>query len=142
MIANTGTVTIKCLKFFVAQGSTVTGATGPSNAQTTFAAVGVASQFLSGLPPGATAFFQFTTAAAYPANAGGLLRISADCQTDVNATVVGPTLTTPPPPQTKPCVCGSLSIKLDPTLLNKKGLRSDKHDFGVGFAWAMQLHER
>jgi len=28
-------------------------------------------------------------------------------------------------------------VKLDPTLLNKKRLPPDKHDFGVGFTWRM-----
>jgi hypothetical protein len=36
-----------------------------------------------------------------------------------------------------PCKCAKLTIKLDPTLLNKKGLPPDRHDFGVGFTWRM-----
>ncbi len=31
-------------------------------------------------------------------------------------------------------MCKKLTVKLDPTLLNKK-LRPDKHDFGVGIRW-------
>ena len=33
------------------------------------------------------------------------------------------------------CTCKQLTVKLDPTLLNKKGLRPDKHNFGVGITW-------
>jgi hypothetical protein len=36
-----------------------------------------------------------------------------------------------------PSKCSVLRLKLDPTLLNKKGLAPDKHDFGVGFEWRM-----
>jgi Putative Ig domain len=36
-----------------------------------------------------------------------------------------------------PCKCSVLKLKLDPTLLNMKGLAPDKHDFGVGFVWRM-----
>jgi hypothetical protein len=41
------------------------------------------------------------------------------------------------PVKPPPCKCAKLTIKLDPTLLNKKGLPADKHDFGVGFTWRM-----
>jgi hypothetical protein len=40
-----------------------------------------------------------------------------------------------------PCKCMKFTIKLDPTLLNKKKLRSDKHSFGVGFTWRMTCSE-
>jgi hypothetical protein len=40
-----------------------------------------------------------------------------------------------------PCHCKALSIKLDPTLLNKSKLRADKHDFGVGFTWKLRCTE-
>jgi hypothetical protein len=47
----------------------------------------------------------------------------------------------PPPKERKvvpkPCKCQKISVKLDGTLLNKRRLRSDKHDFGVGFTWRM-----
>ncbi len=33
--------------------------------------------------------------------------------------------------------CSRIKLKLDPTLLNKKRLRPDQHDFGVGFVWRM-----
>lgn len=59
-----------------------------------------------------------------------------------------PTTTTRTPPTTqerpkkqkkgkKPCHCERMTVKLDPTLLNKKGLRPDRHAFGVGFTWRM-----
>ncbi len=35
------------------------------------------------------------------------------------------------------CHCYTLIVKIDPTLLNKKRLPPDKHDFGVGFEWRM-----
>jgi hypothetical protein len=35
------------------------------------------------------------------------------------------------------CVCAGLSVKVDPTLINKKKLRPDKHSFGIGFDWTM-----
>jgi hypothetical protein len=40
-----------------------------------------------------------------------------------------------------PCHCKSLKVKLDGTLLNKKKLRPDKHDFGVGFTWTLTCTE-
>lgn len=61
-----------------------------------------------------------------------------------------PTTTTRPPPRTqerpkkpkvkkgkKPCHCEKMTVKLDPTLLNRKRLRPDQHAFGVGFTWRM-----
>jgi hypothetical protein len=52
----------------------------------------------------------------------------------------------PPPPEktkpkAKPCKCKKISVKLDPTLINKRRLRSDKHAFGVGFTWRMTCSE-
>lgn len=43
----------------------------------------------------------------------------------------------PPPPKKKPCHCASVTVTIDPTLINKKKLRPDKHDFGVGFSWTL-----
>lgn len=43
----------------------------------------------------------------------------------------------PVTPKPTPCKCAKLTVKFDPTLLNKKGLRPDKHDFGVGIVWRM-----
>jgi hypothetical protein len=57
---------------------------------------------------------------------------------------VGPGGKPPPPPpkkkakpKAKPCKCKKISVKLAPTLVNKRGLPPDKHNFGVGFAWKM-----
>jgi hypothetical protein len=53
----------------------------------------------------------------------------------------GPTGTTAPkPPNPKPCHCltspfGNPILKLDPTILNKKHLPPDKHNFGMGMDW-------
>lgn len=41
-------------------------------------------------------------------------------------------------PAKKKCRCVSLTVKLDPTLLNKKGLPPDQHAFGVGLKWVMR----
>ena len=41
-------------------------------------------------------------------------------------------------PQKKKCRCMSLTVKLDPTLLNKKHLPPDQHAFGVGLRWVMR----
>ncbi len=41
------------------------------------------------------------------------------------------------PPPKKPCKCQKISVALDPTLINKRRVRSDQHDFGVGFTWRM-----
>lgn len=41
------------------------------------------------------------------------------------------------PVKPPPCACSRIKLKLDPTLLNKKRLRPDQHDFGVGFVWRM-----
>jgi hypothetical protein len=41
-------------------------------------------------------------------------------------------------PVTPACNCIRIKVKIDPTLLNKKHLAPDKHDFGVGFSWRMQ----
>jgi len=41
-------------------------------------------------------------------------------------------------PETKKCRCVSLTVKLDPTLLNKKRLPPDQHAFGVGLTWVMR----
>jgi hypothetical protein len=41
-------------------------------------------------------------------------------------------------PENKKCRCLSLKVKLDPTLLNKKRLPPDQHNFGVGLTWVMR----
>jgi hypothetical protein len=41
-------------------------------------------------------------------------------------------------PAKKKCRCVSLTVKLDPTLLNKKHLPPDQHNFGVGLRWVMR----
>jgi hypothetical protein len=95
------------------------------------------------LAPGASTTFQITTAQPYPVNGGGTLIFAPPgCNPDMTALVSGPTPPPPPPPpapppptKVPPCKCAKLTVKLDPTLLNKKGLRPDKHDFGVGFTW-------
>ena len=35
------------------------------------------------------------------------------------------------------CRCTKVNVSIDPTLLNRRALRPDKHDFGVGFKWTM-----
>jgi hypothetical protein len=58
----------------------------------------------------------------------------------VAAVTPPPVPTTPPKPEEKkkgPCHCQKLTVKLDPTLINKKHLRPDKHGFGVGFTWRL-----
>lgn len=155
-IANTGGPSdgaIGCFGFQAVAGVTITGATGgpPGFSVKVFGN----GQSIGGGPglklaPGQTVTFQFTTAQPYPAGAGGTLFIAPDpsCQPDSTAPVSGPNAQPPPPPppptnptpvtpRLKPCKCAAISVKLDGTLLNKKGLRPDKHDFGVGFVWSM-----
>jgi hypothetical protein len=45
-----------------------------------------------------------------------------------------------PPPPPKPCKCLKLTVELDKTLVRKR-LPSNRHKFGVGFAWRMTCTE-
>ncbi len=135
-VTNTGDQPIRCMRFTPGSGVTLTGFTAPAgwqggnNAQFFFA---VANPSLA---PGASASFAFTTAAAYPANAGGELRVSPDCVTDVSIRATGPG--GGGDDGGKPCACQTLSVKLDGTIINKVRIAPDDQDFGVGFSWSMK----
>lgn len=156
---STDGMSIRCFRYVAPSGSTITGVTtppgwtslGPSPPSGTFGF----RQDNPGLAPGQSLSIAFTTQAALAA--GGTLRYSGDCVTDV-ATEIPPPTSPPPPPapppppppptpppppppppakkKLKPCKCSTLTVRLDPTLLNKR-LRPDKHDFGVGIRWTV-----
>jgi hypothetical protein len=119
-ITNHGDQALSCLKFFVASGVTVTGITGSTGLQITFAAVGLIGNFIPVLQPNGTAVATFTTSAPYPTDAGGLLRVSVDCVNDVTSNATGPsaappvTTTTTTTTTAPSCVCAKVAMTTTP----------------------------
>lgn len=136
-VTNTGDQPIRCFRLIVKEPVLITG-TGPlpgwqQGASRPPPAPDVGARSLgSGLAPGQSLSLSFKTDRPYPANDGGVLRVSADCVADVSVPVTGPA---PPPP--KPCKCVKLNLAIDGTLLTKQRVPPDRNDFGVGFAWKM-----
>jgi hypothetical protein len=146
-VTNTGDEVIRCFAVRVPPGTTVTAVGGPAGWITgTGASGGVfggqTATGGSGIAPGQSATFTFSTAAAYPVDpADDLLFVSATCAagSDRQGTLTGPRTPVSPPPGGgggKPCKCAKMSVKLDGTLINKApAIAPDDHDFGVGFQW-------
>jgi hypothetical protein len=136
-ISNTGSEPIRCWRLTLPAGVMATaigtppagwqvGAPGPPPQPALFGQAG------TGIPPGGSADFPFTTDTGFPAGLSSTLRISGDCKTDGDAPVTGPTSggpTTPPPPTAKPCACAGLTARINPKTLtldqrrNKNRLR-------------------
>jgi hypothetical protein len=117
-ITNRGDQALSCVKFFVASGVTVTGITGSTGLQITFAAVGLIGNFIPVLQPNGTAVATFTTSGPYPVDAGGLLRVSVDCVNDVTSNATGPSATPPVTTTTTTtattCVCAKVEMSTTP----------------------------
>lgn len=112
-VDNTGDQPIYCLRFFAAQGVTITAATAPATLEgpDRFSAQPT-------LAPGSSITYAFTTAAAYPVGAGGTLNVSTTCTagSDVSSAATGPDA----PPgggAPAPCLCSDLTAVLtDPSI--------------------------
>jgi hypothetical protein len=96
VVTNTGTDTIRCMRWFAPSGTTVPSANGP----------GTTSTF--GTAPGQSATFTFTTSQALSANNNGQLHLSSDCVSDVTGSLSGPTS------GNVPCNCISLNGRIVP----------------------------
>jgi hypothetical protein len=106
-IQNTGSEPIRCFKFFLDPTVLVTKP-GPAPAGWQVGTQGqvLFGQSADGIMIDGKQAFTFSTTVAYPPEAGGKLNVSADCQTDAQGIVTGPTR---PPATKKPCACKSLS---------------------------------
>lgn len=112
-VDNTGDQPISCLRFFAAQGVTITAASAPATLEgpDRFSAQPT-------LAPGASVTYSFTTAAAYPVGAGGTLNVSTTCSpgSDVSSTATGPDAPAGGGGDA-PCLCSDLTAVLsDPTI--------------------------
>ncbi|MDQ5821672.1 MAG: DUF11 domain-containing protein [Actinomycetota bacterium] len=129
VVTNTGTETIRCMRFFAATGVRIVSATGPG----TTSASGNAIASLGVLAaPGAAATYTFTTDVPYPPNAGGELRVSADCIGDVATRATGPSAAP------TPCRCLRLEGQIVPRTIafTNPGERGGMHlEFTV--AWTL-----
>lgn len=139
-VRNTGDEAIRCFRLIVPTSVKVVSARSIPNwqlgASSPPPAPDIGGRALdAGLAPGATVQLVFRTEPAYPVNGGGTLRVSANCVSDVSGPVSGPAPPPPPPPPS--CRCTKMSVKIDPTLLQKRRLPRAKQDFGIGFTWAM-----
>jgi hypothetical protein len=95
-VSNTGTQAILCMQLVTAVG--VVNVTAPTGSQTFVQGNRFGASNQQGLiAPGGTATFAFTTDQTYPANGGGDLHVSADCQNDVVSRATGPAVETQPP---------------------------------------------
>ena len=140
-VRNTGTETIVCMEFTAAQGVEVTSADGPGFTQR-IGTRGFAAQEFS-IPPGGVAYWTFTTAAPYPENAGGTLKVSPNCEpgSDVDATVTGPThdpFVSPTPTPTEdpnaPCRCKRFAVRAVRPELDRS---SDGVFLGFAMSWGL-----
>ena len=114
-VDNTGSDPIQCMRFFAANGVTITGVSPPAEQES-------ASVFSAGpglqISPGSSRDFRFTTQQPYPTNGGGTLNVSSTCSagSDVSSQVTGPAGAAPPPGDPA-CKCTGLTATLvDPTI--------------------------
>ncbi len=122
-ITNTGTEPLTCWRLTLRAGVMFT-AIGPPPAGWQVGSPGPSPQpALAGkgpsIPPGGFLDFPFTTDTRFPAGLSDSLRISADCKSDADAVVTGPTSggTNPPPQPTTPtkvCKCRALTARINP----------------------------
>jgi hypothetical protein len=121
-VVNTGDEPINCITLEMPLGVTVTAVSGPGFAAP-FPAGGLSGFGVVriGLAAGATAVYEFATAAPYPPNGGGTMRIQGVCP-DFNApratiAVTGPAPPAPPPPPPpppQPCACSEVAVRVAP----------------------------
>ena len=124
-LSNTGTDPIRCMTLTVAPGVTVATASGPSGAAGGPIGGGSAFGFQQlDIPPATSATFTFTTLAPYPANAGGDLQVSSDCQTYVVVRANGPA---------PPCNCRDIGARAARTAADFTNLRR----FHFQLTWTM-----
>lgn len=104
-LMNTGTDALRCMRAFAPSGNSWTSVSGPSGTQNQGSVFGNA-----GLNVGAGASTTFTVGTSAPLTQANAPRvnISANCVTDVAATVFVKLATPPPPP--KVCECKKLRI--------------------------------
>jgi hypothetical protein len=119
-VTNTGTEPIHCLRFFAASGVQITSANGPSGSQTqpggnSFGSIEIQNALVA---PGASAQWTFTTAQAYPPNAGGDLHVSFDCVNDVASRATGPE---------SRCQCDSFTAYINPKSIGIFGAGEINH---------------
>ena len=129
VVNNTGTETIRCMRWFAPSGTSVPSASGPGT--TSSFGSGFGAQNLS-IAPGAQATFTFTTSQVVDPNNDGQLHFSADCIGDVTAQLSGPA------GSTSPCVCITLNGRIVPSTIKitNPGERGGiKLEFSV--AWTM-----
>jgi hypothetical protein len=105
VVTNTGTETIRCMRWFAPSGTTVPSANGPGTTATF--GTGFGGQNLA-IAPGQAATFTFTTSQALSASNNGQLHLSSDCVGDVNGQLSGPTS------GDVPCNCISLNGRIVP----------------------------
>ena len=105
VVTNTGTDTIRCMRWFAPSGTTVPSANGPGTTSTF--GTGFGGQGLS-IAPGQSATFTFTTSQALSASNNGQLHLSSDCVSDVTGSLSGPTA------GNTPCNCISLNGRIVP----------------------------
>jgi hypothetical protein len=130
-VTNTGSDPIHCLRFLAPSGVQITSANGPSGSQTqatgnSFGSIEIQNALIAS---GASAKWTFTTAQAYPPNAGGDLHVSFDCVNDVASHATGPEA---------PCRCESLNVSIVPKSIGIFGAGEINH-FHLEFTvvWTM-----
>lgn len=138
-ITNTGSEPIKCWRLTLPAGVMATAiGTPPSGWQV--GAPGPApqpvlgGQSATGIPPGGSADFPFTTDKGFPPELKSALRISGDCKSDVDAAVTGPSgggSTPPPPTPTPTCRCKALEI------VDGSYPRQGRYDIGFNLEWRL-----
>jgi hypothetical protein len=104
-VTNSGSETIKCMRYFAPSGTSIPSATGPGS--TASFGSGFGAQNLS-LGPGQSATWNFTTSQAISASNNGALHLSADCVGDITGQLSGPTVAS------SPCNCISLNGRIVP----------------------------
>lgn len=103
-LMNTGTDALRCMRAFAPTGNSWTSATGPSGTVSQGSVFGNAAL---NVPANGTATFMVATAAPLTQANAPRVNISANCQTDVAASVIVTSLT---PPAPKVCECKSLRV--------------------------------
>ncbi len=104
-VTNSGTETIKCMRYFAPSGTSIPSASGPGS--TSSFGSGFGAQNLN-IAPGQSASFSFITSQTLSPGNNGSLHVSGDCVGDVTGQLSGPTAAN------TPCNCISLNGRIVP----------------------------
>ncbi len=138
-LTNTGSDPIVCWQLTLAAGTQATGFQTPPAGWQVGGATAPPAQVIggqnrtSGIPPGGSAGFTFTTNG--PLGNGSQARISSTCTSgsDVTVPASGPGSTAPPPPPAaRPCACKSLTARVSSVRFDRIG------SLVVRLAWELE----